>query len=208
MRKSESRRADRYTSFEVQQTREGLEAGFSQIHSSDGLSALQKLVYEYAQLQPLLDRKRAADSISLVFITASLGETYRLGLGLLADVLELMRAVQPAESRRLEAEVLELETKIEAARADQSQGERVKLMEAAMRSHVERLDIMQKQRLRIEELLHLSGRCEASLHRARMELAALNAADSAMSVNDATESLRRTVEQAKEIQEELKKLGF
>jgi hypothetical protein len=208
MRKAESRRADRYVSAEVQQTREALEAGFSQINSSDGLSALQRLVYEYAQLQPLLDRRRAADSIGVVHISASVGETYRIALGLLYDALELMRAVHPSESRRLEAEVLQLEEKIEAFRTDQSEEERVKLMQATMISHLDRLDIMQKQRLRIEELLHLSGRCEASLHRTRMELAALRAADSEMNVNDATENLRRTIDQAKEIQEELKKLGF
>ncbi len=208
MREAESRRADRYTSVEVQQTREGLEAGFSQINSSDGLSALQRLVYEYAQLQPLLERKHATDSIGLVHISAALGETYRIGLGLLYDALELLRAVHPSESRRLEAEVLELEEKIEAVGTDESQEERVKLMQVRMSSHLERLDIMQKQHLQIEELLHLSGRCEASLHRTRMELAALKAADSEISVNDATESLRRTIDQAKEIQEELKKLGF
>jgi len=204
----ESRRADRYVSPEVQQTRESLEAGFSEINSSDGLSALQRLVYEYAQLQPLLDRKRASDSIGVVHITASVGETYRLGLSLLHDGLELMRAVRPSERRRLEAELPELEEKIEAARAVQSQGERVKLMQETMDSHLERLDIMQKQRLRVEKLLHLSGHCEASLHRTRMELAALRAADSELNVTEATESLRRTIDQAKEIQEELKKLGF
>ena len=207
-RKAESRRADRYASVEVQQTREGLEAGFSQINSSDGLSALQRLVYEYAQLQPLLDRKRAADSIGLIHISASVGETYRIALGLLYDALELMRAVSPSESRRLEVEILDLEKRIEALRTDKSQTERVRLMQATMNSNLERLDIMQKQRLRIEKLLHLSGRCEASLHRTRMELADLKAADSEINVNDATERLRRTIEQAKEIQEELKKLGF
>jgi hypothetical protein len=207
-RQVESRRADRYVSAEVQQTREGLEAGFSHINSSDGLSALQRLVYEYAQLQPLLDRKRATDSIGLVHISASVGETYRVGLGLLHDALELMRAVHPSESRHLEVEVLELEGKIEAVRTDESQEERVKLMQVTMSSHLERLDIMQKQQLHIEKLLHFSGRCEAALHRTRMELAALKAADSEMNVNDATKRLQSTIDQAKEIQEELKKLGF
>jgi hypothetical protein len=207
-RQVESRRADRYVPAEVQQTRESLDTGFSRINSSDGLTALQRLVYEYAQLQPLLGRKRASDSIGLVHISASAGETYRLGLSLLHDGLELMRAVHPSERRRLESEVLKLEEKIEAVRTGRSDEERVKLMQETMSSHLERLDIMQKQLLRVEQLLHLSGRCEASLHRTRLELAALRAADSEMSVNDVTEGLRRTIDQAKEIQEELKKLGF
>ena len=207
-RQVESRRADRYVSAEVQQTRGGLEAGFSQINSADGLSALQRLVYEYAQLQPLLDRKRAIDSIGLVRISALVGETYRSGLGLLNDALELMRAVHPSERHRLEAEVFELEKRTEALRTEKSQEERVKLMEATMSSHFERLEIMQRQQLRVEELLHLCGCCEAELHRTRMELAALKAADSEMNVNGATERLRWTIDQAKEVQEELKKLGF
>ena len=208
MRQAESRRADRYVSAEVQQNREALEAEFSQINSSDGLSALQRLVYEYAQLQPLLDRKRATDSIAIVQIPLLAEETYRIGLGLLHDALEIMRAVHPSERLRLDAEVVELEKKIETLRTDKSQEERVKLMEATMSSHLERLDIMQKQRLRVEELLHLSGRCEASLNRTRMELAGLKTADSEISVQQATESLRKTIDQAKEVQEELKKLGF
>ena len=207
-RQAESHRADRYVSAEVRQIRESLEAGFSQINFSDGLSALQRLVYEYAQLQPLLDRKRATDSIAIVQIPLLAEETYRIGLGLLHDAFEIMRAVQPSERQRLEAEVVELEKKIEPLRTDASQKERVKLMEETIISHLGRLDMMQKQQLHSEELLHLSGRCEASLHRTRMELASLKAADSEISVNEATESLRKTIDQAKEVQEELKKLGF
>jgi hypothetical protein len=208
IRQAESRRADRYVPVEVRQTREALEAGFSQINSSEGLSALQRLVYEYAQLQPLVERKRATDSIAFAHIPLLIEETYRAGLGLLHDALELMQAVHPSERHRLEAEVLELEKRVETLRTDRSQAERAKLMEATMSSHLERLDIMQKQQLRIEELLHLSGRCEASLHRTRMELAALKAADSESRVGEATDSLRRTIDQAREVQEEMKKLGF
>jgi hypothetical protein len=205
---AESRRADRYTSAEVQQTREALEAGFSQINSSDGLSALHRLVYEYAQLQPLLNHQRAADSIGLVHISASVEETYRAGLGLLHDLLDLMRTAHPSERRRLEDEIIELEKNIALLRSDKSQKGGVKLMEANMNFRLERLELMQKQQLRIEDLLHLSGRCEASLHRTRMELAGLKTADSEMSVKETMESLRKTMDQAKEIQEELKRLGF
>jgi hypothetical protein len=205
---SESRRADRYISAAVQQTREGLRAVFSEINSSDGLSALQRLVYEYVQLQHFLERKRATDSIGLVHISASVEDTYRTGLVLLYDALELMRAVQPPEKRRLESEIHDLKEKIETLGTDASQQARVKLMEATLSSHLERLELMQNQCSRIEELLHVSGRCEASLHRTRMELAALKADDSESQVRAATESLRRTIDQAKEVREELKKLGF
>jgi hypothetical protein len=159
-------------------------------------------------LQHFLERKRATDSIGLVHISASVEDTYRTGLVLLYDALELMRAVQPPEKRRLESEIHDLKEKIETLGTDASQQARVKLMEATLSSHLERLELMQNQCSRIEELLHVSGRCEASLHRTRMELAALKADDSESQVRAATESLRRTIDQAKEVREELKKLGF
>ena len=208
LQQAESRRADRYASAEVQQTREALDAGFSEINSSEGLRAVQRLVYEYAQLQPILDRARATDSTAFSRISLAVEETYRAGLGLLHDLLDLMRTAHPSERRRLEDEIIELEKNIALLRSDKSQKGGVKLMEANMNFRLERLELMQKQQWRVEELLHLAGRCEESLNRTRMELAGLKTADSEMSVKETTESLRKTIDQAKEVQEELKKLGF
>ena len=207
-REAESRRADRYASVEVQQTREALDAGFSEINSSEGLRAVQRLVYEYAQLQLILNRERATDSPASARISLAVEETYRAGLGLLHDLLDVMRTAHPSERRRLEDEVIELEKNIALLRSDKSQKGAVALMEANMNSRLERLELMQKQQLRIDELLHLAGRCEESLNLTRMELAGLKTADSEMSVKEATESLRKTIDQAKEVREELKKLGF
>jgi hypothetical protein len=207
-RQAESRRADRHASAEVRQTRETLDAGFSEINSSEGLGAVERLVYEYAQLQPILDRARAADSAAFARISLAVEETYRAGLGLLHDILDLMRTAHPSERRRLEDEIIELETNTALLRSDKSQKGAVKLIEANMNFRLERLDLMQKQQLRVDELLHLAGRCAESLNRTRMELAGLRIADSEVNVNDATESLRKTIDQTKEVQEELKSLGF
>ncbi|HEU4390538.1 MAG TPA: hypothetical protein VFV34_22235 [Blastocatellia bacterium] len=207
-RHAESRRADRYASAEVQQTREVLDAGFSEINSSEGVRAVERLVYEYAQLKPILDHTRAADATGFARISLAVEETYRAGLGLLRDLLDLMRTAHPSERRRLEDEIIELEKNITLLRADKSQKGTVKLMETKMNFRLERLDLMQKQQLRIDELLHLAGRCEESLNRTRMELAGLKTTDSEMNVKETTESLRQTIAQAKEIREELKKLGF
>jgi hypothetical protein len=105
-------------------------------------------------------------------------------------------------------EVRELDIKLVALRTGNAEDERVKLMEATKKSHLERLDIMQNQQLRIEELLHLSGRCEATLQCARIEITALKTADSGLNVEQATESLRKTIERAREVQEELKRLSL
>jgi len=203
----EARLADRYGAAEVQLARHRMAAGFSQINASDGLSALQRLDCEYAQLHLVLERKRATDP-SCAHVSASVGETYRIGLGLLDDVLELMRIALPSERVRLEAEVIDLEKRIETLRAAEFETERVKPLEFSLVSHLQRLDLMDKQHLRIGELLQLCARCEVALQRTRMELAALKTADSEMSVDQAIENLRRTIDRAKEVQDELIKLGF
>lgn len=207
-RQSDFRGADRYAPDELKESRKVLESGLSQAGSSEGLKVLQRLVSEYAQLQPLLDRPRTTDSLSTASINLMAEEIYRQGLTVLQDALELLRTVRPSEKERLETEALQLEQRIEALRKDESQKERLKLMDETLNSHLERLDIMRKQQLRIEELFHLSGRCEASLHRTRMEIAGMKAADSEAIVKPVMENLESTINGAKEVHEELKKLGF
>ena len=77
-----------------------------------------------------------------------------------------------------------------------------------MASHKERLDMIKQQELRVDKLLYQCDRCEASLHRTRIELASLKTESSETSVSAVTETLQRTINQAKEVQEELKRLGF
>jgi hypothetical protein len=185
-----------------------LETGFLQVNSADGLRTLQRLIAEYGGLRHLLEGDSGAQSISGAQISLLAQETYRVGLDLLQDALELLRAIDPLKKHRLEMEVRELDIKLVALRTGNAEDERVKLMEATKKSHLERLDIMQNQQLRIEELLHLSGRCEATLQCARIEITALKTADSGLNVEQATESLRKTIERAREVQEELKRLSL
>jgi hypothetical protein len=185
-----------------------LEVGFSEIGCADGVGALQRLAHEYEQLQPLLERQREIDSIAIAQIPLLVEETFDAGLNLLRDALSIARAIQPAERQRLNAEVVTLDEQIAVFQTTGNQEERLKHLQETRFSHLERLALMEKQQSRVEDLLHLSGRCEAALHRTRMELAALKAADSGMSVERATEGLRKTIDQAKEVQQELDKLGL
>ena len=77
-----------------------------------------------------------------------------------------------------------------------------------MASHRERLEMIDQQQFRVDELLYQCDRCEASLSRTRIELASLQAGSSDSSVSAVTETLRRTITQAKEVQEEMRRLGF
>ncbi len=68
--------------------------------------------------------------------------------------------------------------------------------------------MINQQQYQADELLFQCSRCEASLSRTRIELASLQAGSSETSVSAVTESLQRTIDQAKEVQAELKKLGY
>ena len=185
-----------------------LRGGFSRVDSDIGLRVLQELVNEYEQLRPVLDSRKETDPLSVAHIPALAEETYRQGLSVLTDALELTRAIYSPDVAKLEAEVARLEGEIESLRRDECQAKRVKMREETVTSCRELLDMIKQQQLRVDELLHQADRCQASLHRTRIELAALRADTSEASVSAVTETLRRTINQAREVQEEMKRLGF
>ena len=129
-------------------------------------------------------------------------------MSVVADALQLARAIHSSGKERLEAEIVVLEKEIAASKMDGTQAARVKIRQQTMATHKERLDLLVQQQLRVDELLHQCQRCEASLARTRIELAALRADSSGLSVDTVTERLQRTIDQAKEVTEELKRLGF
>ena len=200
--------ADQRGQTELQRLKDDIQTGFSRINLAEGLKALQELVYEYDQLQPALDRGRETDPLAVAHIPALAEETYRQGLGVLAGCLDLMREIRSPNNQKLEAEVADLETQIGAMEKDDTQMERLNMLKATVASHKERLGLIQQQSLRVDGLLHQSDSCEASLHRTRIELAALKADNLDARVSAVTDALQSTINQAKEVQEELKKLGL
>ena len=193
---------------EVQRLKDDIQTGFSRINSAEGLKALQELVHEYEELQPVLDRGRETDPLAVAHIPALAEETYRQGLGVLVGCLDLMREIHSPNNLKLEAELADLESQVGAMEEDDTQPERLDILKATVASHKERLGLIQQQSLRVDGLLHQSDSCEASLHRTRIELAALKADNVDARVSSVTDALQSTIVQAKEVQEELKKLGF
>ena len=196
------------TRLDLERSREALGRGFSRLNSDVGLKVLHDMASEYEQLRPVLDSRRETDPLSVAHIPALVEETYRQGLSVLEDALELTQSIHLPDVQRLEAEVVRLEREIQSLRGDETQGARVKMREETMASHKELLDMIKQQQLRVDELLHQSDRCQASLHWTRIELAALRADSSGTSVTAVTETLRRTIDQARGVQEEMKRLGF
>ena len=204
--------ADSYADADLTRLRESLMDGFSRMKSLEGIKALQELVYQYAELQPVIERRKQADSLTVAPVPALVEQTYRQGLSVLGDALELARAIRPSDRERLEAGIGDLKKEIEALRGigipDETQAGRIKIREERLASDQERLEMMKQQELRVDQLLNQSDRCGASLHRTRMELAALKADSSETGVSSVTDTLRLTINQAKEVQVEMKKLGF
>jgi hypothetical protein len=194
------------TAPDVAQLQKDLLAGLTSIKSTEGLKALQDLVYEYAQLQPIMARRRVTDSIAVGQVPALADETYKQGMSVLQDALDLMQASSPEDRQRLEAENADLQKEIAALGAHDTQTARVKIRQERLASNKELLDLIDKQQARIDELLYQCDRCGASLHRTRMELAALRADSSEDGVSAVVDTLRLTISHAKSVQDEMKRL--
>jgi hypothetical protein len=191
----------------VAQRQRALEDGFSRLESVEGVKAVSDLVYEYSHLQPLLARRKVTDSIALGQLPALAEETFKQGLSVLHDALDLMEASSAADKERLERENRDIEKEIAKLSDDPTQEQRISIRRERMASNVELLQIMNQQQARIDELLYQSDRCGASLHRTRMELAALRADGSEAGVTAVVDTLRLTISHAKGVQDEMRKLG-
>jgi len=193
---------------DLEQQLEALESGFSNLKSDEGLKAINELVYEYKELQQVIERKKDADPLLFARIPILAEMAYRQGLSVLADALELASVVSSSDIGRLEAEIVEFEKEIESLKKDEAQAEQVEIKEATISLHKERLDMVKEQEINMDKLLYQCDCCEASLHRTRIELAAFKASSSGKSVTEVTETLEQTLTHAKEVQAELKRLGY
>ena len=189
---------------ELNQLQETLKAGFANLNTNEGLKALSQLNDVYDRLQPILESKRVTDPMSVAHIPTLAEETYKQGLSVLADSLGLMTAIHSPTNERLETEIVDTKKQLE----NESQPERVKMLDERLASHQERLDLVKQQQLRVDQLLHQCESCEASLHRTRLDVAGFRADTAESRVRDLTDTLRNTINQAKEVQEELKRLGY
>ena len=187
---------------------ESLRAGFSRYKSTEGLKVLERLTYEYTQLRLALGRRKEDLSLLAVRIPALGEETYRQGLKVLQHVLELVQSVRSSDEARLAGEAIRLEREIQALSDDASQASHVELLRDSLACCQQTSRLLQQQVLRVEELLNQAGRCEASLNQARIQLVAFSATESEKGADAVIETLSRVIQQAEEVQEELKELGF
>ncbi len=194
---------------ELNQVRETLQTGFMSIASAArGTNALDELSGEYEELRTALAQQRFTDPLSVSVIPALAEETYRRGLSVLSDALDLMNVLHTPSREKLEREIMVAEEEVEALQNDQSQAERLKLKQEVLASLKERLGAHSQLQLWVEQLLFQAQRCEASLHAARVELATVRAGSSKTSVDSVVATLQERINQVKEVQEELTRMGF
>jgi hypothetical protein len=192
---------------DLRQKRERLQIGFLDANCSEGLNAVQSLVYEYEHLQPILVSRRLSNPLSIAHIPVLVEETLQLGLSVLGHALELAKTIQSPHIQRLRSEITHLESEILSLEEDDIQSARAQIKEQTLISHKERLELISRLELRVDELLHQANRCEATLHQTRIDLAELKADSTETSVSEVIQSLQQTIRQAKEVQEEMKRLG-
>jgi len=193
---------------EMDRLLELVHAGFSEIEFARGLRALTGLVREHQELQRVLDQRRDSGLLSLAQVSTLAAETYRRGLEVLADALQTERVTVPSDQERLEADITVYEQEIGALEARGMATPLLEIKRATLALHRERLELVEQQAVRVGKLLYQCGRCETSLQRARIELSGLKTGDAEVRIGAVTDTLGRTIQQAREIQEELQTLGF
>jgi hypothetical protein len=190
------------------QRRKDLHSALDAIGFHEGLEALDELAVEYELLQSTLGRQEQPASISMVSVPGLADGAYRRGLSVLEHALRLMQSARTTGRERLEAEIAALEMEVESASMDGLSGEGIEIKEATLASHRKRLEMIGRQRLHTARLVHQARRCEASLSRARIALAEIEAGSTEANVTAAVRALEGTVNQVREVQEELQRLGY
>ena len=127
---------------------------------------------------------------------------------MLDSVLEFLLTIDSSDKERLDVDIRSIESDIESMKLDGSQTARLEIRIARLADLRERFDRLEKQELRAEEFLLRAGLIEGSLNRTRLELASLRVDSAERGVSEVSEALQRTIDQAREVLEEMRKLGY
>jgi hypothetical protein len=89
-----------------------------------------------------------------------------------------------------------------------AQAERSQLVRDFLESRKESLEMLESEQLNVERLCFEAQRCAVSLQRARAEVVVLRTHGTPGSVDALIQALQGTIEQAKDVQEEIMRLGY
>jgi hypothetical protein len=185
-----------------------ISAGFVTIGSNEGLAVLEQLTNEYQQLMTSLGQQRSNDPLSVSVIPALVEETYRKGLDVLSDTLDLMNIVRTPGQEKLEKEIAQVESDIKLLENDQSRADWLKLKEDVLATLKERLTSVNRLKLWVEQLLYQAQKCEATVHTSRIELTTVRAGGTRSNLDSIIKVLEERIKQVKEVQDEIDRLGY
>ena len=192
---------------ELQNLDESLKVGFAAAESPEGAEVLERLSREFHQLAPAI--REPGGSLATAQVPGLARETYRRGLSVLVDALELTTTASAPGAERLRMEIRSLEREIAELERESDQAQRLAIRRQALSSHRERLRMLEDLQVHIDQLFYQARQCEAALHRTRISLAALRVGgDSGTSVESVIRALQRTIEQARTVQDEVRKSGY
>lgn len=183
-----------------------VESGFRELNAHKGLEALEILLKEYHALSTLYQGDEEPNLVSAGDLSDLAEETLYQGLNVLIDAIEVCRVIQP--EKRLQEELVHIEEEIEILKSNDGSESLIDVRESSAATHRERLAEIGSLRVRLEKLMYQCERCEASLHKTRIELATLRNRSTEDGISMATKNLEKTIREAREVQIELKELGY
>ncbi len=188
--------------------RKTISDGFMSVGHTESLAVLDQLSNEYEQLKTSLAQQRTMDPLSISVIPALVEETYRRGLGILSDTLDLMNLVRTPGKEKLEKEIEQVESDIKLIRNDRTQLDWLKLKEEVLASLKERLISINRLKLWVEQLLYQAQRCESTIRTTRIELAKVRAGGTKSNLDSIIRVLEERIEQVIKVQDEINRLGY
>ena len=189
----------------VRSLKQRLDVGFGDVGSNEGAATLHALNAEWGQLEPVLLDRKATDPLSLGEALNVSRETYERGLSALRDALALLSSAGLAERKRLEWEIAQLTGEINA---DAEGGYRQQIKQDTLSLHEQRLRLLEQLEMGAAHLIFQARRCEVALQRTRVEIAAMRYGGAGEGIDAVVQALSTTMEQVKEVQEELKRYGY
>jgi hypothetical protein len=192
------------------ETRHRLEAGFAQITSRDGMqgaATLEGLADERDSVAEVVRTTRVQPGGSLSSLLPDLvEETYRHGMSALSDALHLLQSADGPQRRRLEEELEEIEERVDLDRyEDDASRDHDQQRLTSKRALLER---QRKARQRARDLIFGAEQCASALAEARIELASVRADDTQLDADAVTRTLQDTIRGVREVQDELRRLGY
>jgi hypothetical protein len=200
----QERRRSEETYSQLKKVSDSLKDGFHAAGSAPGRQVLSQLNNEFEQWQRPNLRRGDSDPLSMMLVPQLVIETYRRGISALGDALALGAESADSDTGRLKLEARTLEEDLKGPLPPRVKTQK----EALLASHRERLDGIAKLNEAQEKLFFQAELCEAALHKGRMEVVAMRSGSRHGNVDTVIQALQKTIEQVKEVQAEVRRLGY